>query len=415
MRGAFLPRRASPTMCDGSGITPVAERGPRRVAFTYVSRRRWAGGYNYQANLFAALARHCPGRIVPVLFAGTSEPAAELVPFSNVSGVEIVQSEAFDGRQAGLAAALVTGIDHRAADAFKARRIDVVFENARFFGWRLPIPVLAWFPDLQHLKLPGLFSPFARWRRDLGFRVQIASGRSILLSSESALTDFRAAYPGASNPVVVARFATEPSPELLTGDAAAVIAEYGLPSRFFYLPNQFWRHKNHSLVIEALTILKRRGVDVAVAASGSTEEPRKSDYFGELMREVAERGIEANFRYLGMIPLAHVYALLRSSMALINPSRFEGWSTTVEEAKSFGVPMILSNIPVHREQAGTGARYFGVDEAEVLAGLLAEVSQSPEPSAVRSLLPGLDKRVAAFAADFVTAVEKCVDPFGCPS
>jgi glycosyltransferase involved in cell wall biosynthesis len=401
-------------MCDGSGIVSVAEREPRRVAFTFISRRRWVGGYNYQLNLFAALARHCPGRITPVLFAGKGDPEAELAPLANVPGVEVVQSEAFeafDKRSGGLAATLVTGLDRRAADAFAAKRIDIVFENARFFGWRLPIPALAWFPDFQHRKLPGLFSPRVRWRRDLGFRVQIASRRGILLSSESALADFRTAYPRASNAVAVARFATEPSPDLLTADAAAVIAEYRLPAKFFYLPNQFWHHKNHLVVVKALTILKRRGIDVVVAASGSTEEPRKSDYFSGLMREVAERGIETNFRYLGLIPLAHVFALLRSSMALINPSRFEGWSTTVEEAKSFGVLMILSGLPVHREQAGASARYFEVDDAETLAGHLAAVWQSPEPTGMRNLLPGLDKRVAAFGADFVAAVDQCADQF----
>lgn len=389
----------------------MAEHGPRRVAFTYISRRRWAGGYNYQLNLFAALARHCPGRIAPVLFAGTSEPAAELAPFSKISGVEVVQAGAFERQYAGLAAALVTGIDRKAADAFKANSIDVVFENARFFGWRLPVPALAWFPDFQHRKLPGLFSPVARWRRELGFRAQIASHRSILLSSESALADFRAAYPGASNPVAVARFATEPSPDLLTAEAGTVIAEYRLPEKFVYLPNQFWRHKNHPVVIEALTILKQRGVEVVVAASGSTEEPRKSGYFEELMRTVASRGIDANFRYLGLIPLTHVYALLRSSAALVNPSRFEGWSTTVEEAKSFGVPMILSDIPVHREQAGDGAKYFGADDPRALAEHLAAVAQAAEPGAMRNLLPGLEKRVAAFATDFVAAVENCADRF----
>ena len=29
------------------------------------------------------------------------------------------------------------------------------------------------------------------------------------------------------------------------------------------------------------------------------------------MRQVKDRGLETNFRYLGMIPLDHVYALLR--------------------------------------------------------------------------------------------------------
>jgi hypothetical protein len=42
-----------------------------------------------------------------------------------------------------------------------------------------------------------------------------------------------------------------------------------------------------------------------------------------------------------MIALLHGCALLRVSAAPISPSRFEGWSATVEEAKSFGVLMIF--------------------------------------------------------------------------
>lgn len=237
--------------------------------------------------------------------------------------------------------------------------------------------------------------------------MQIASGRSILLSSRTALSDFRSLYPRASNPVSVARFATEPPSGLLTADAASVVREYDLPECFFYLPNQFSLHKNHRLVLEALTILKKRGADIVVAASGSRQEARGKDNFNELMKEVTDRGIDAQFRYLGLIPLEHVYALLRTSRALINPSRFEGWSTTVEEAKSFGVPMILSDIPVHREQAGEQASYFNVDDADALARCLLLLSQASAQLHARDLVPGLDARAAAFAADFVETVEKC--------
>ena len=221
---------------------------------------------------------------------------------------------------------------------------------ARFFGWRLPYPAVAWFPDFQHRRLPQLFSPAARWQREFGFRVQIASGRIIMLSSESAFRDFQELYPGAARRASVVRFATQPPRSFPTANPFEVIEQYGLPSRFFYLPNQFWRHKNHQVVIDALTILSKSGVDVVVAASGSTNDPREPDYFNSIMRQVKVRGLEKNFRYLGIIPLPQVYALLRATTALINPSRFEGWSTTVEEAKSFGVPMILSDIDVHREQ-----------------------------------------------------------------
>ena len=105
-----------------------------------------------------------------------------------------------------------------------------------------------------------------------------------------------------------------------------------------------------------------------------------------------------------MIPLDQVYGLLRMSTALINPSSLEGWSTTVEEAKSFGVPMILSDIDVHREQTGGAARYFGINDPEALADHLSGVSQATERMVVRDLLPNLDARVAAFAAEFVRAV-----------
>jgi glycosyltransferase involved in cell wall biosynthesis len=184
-----------------------------------------------------------------------------------------------------------------------------------------------------------------------------------------------------------------------------VLAHYGLPPKYFYLPNQFWRHKNHQVVVDALAVLRKRGLDVVVAASGSPKDPREANYFDGLMGQVRAHGIDANFRYLGMIPLDHVYALLRASMALINPSRFEGWSTTVEEAKAFSVPLILSDIDVHREQAGGSAHYFGLDDPGTLADKLWQLWHVPEPSAARDLVPDLDQRVAAFAADFAQALQ----------
>ena len=384
----------------------MTARAPLRVAFTIIPRRIWAGGYNYQSNLFAALNRYRQGEIAPIVFAGEQDDAADLEALARIPGVETAQSPAFDRRRAGLAAALSLGLDYAAVAEFRKRKVDVVFESARFFGWRLPYPAVAWFPDFQHQRLPQLFSPTARWQREFGFRVQIASRRTIMLSSESALRDCQKLYPGAAHRTSVVRFATQPPPDLLTANPSDVIEHYGLPSKYFYLPNQFWRHKNHQVVVDALAILAKRGDDVVVAASGSKGDPREPDYFDRIMRQVVERGLEKNFRYLGMVPLPHVYALLRAATALINPSRFEGWSTTVEEAKSFGVPMILSNIDVHREQTDGEASYFGINDPSSLADLLAKASQNPEPALVRNLLPDLDARVAAFASDFVGTVQR---------
>jgi glycosyltransferase involved in cell wall biosynthesis len=384
----------------------VGDRAPLRVAFTHISRRLWAGGYNYQSNLFAALDRYCNAEIAPILFAGREDAADEVAVLARIPGVEIVRSAAFDRRSVGLLSAIALGLDHSAVAAFRAADIDVVFESARFFGWRLPFPAIAWFPDFQHGRLPHLFSLRARWRRDLGFRAQIASDRSILLSSNSALSDLRTFYPNLSNNVAVVQFAAEPPAGLLMEDPFEVLAQYGLPAKFFYLPNHLWRHKNHQLVLDALVLLKARGIDVVVVASGSVEDPREPAYFESITGQIKRHGLETSFRHVGMIPLAHVYALLRTAVALINPSKFEGWSTTVEEAKSFGVPMILSDLDVHFEQTKGEARYFGVDDSGALADHLAHAWTEGGPVSVRDLLPNVEERVRTFAQGFVRLIRR---------
>ena len=146
---------------------------------------------------------------------------------------------------------------------------------------------------------------------------------------------------------------------------------HGLPQRYFYMPNQLWRHKNHLLVIEALKRLKQRGLGVVVASTGKAADARNPGHPADVIEAVRESGLEQEMRFLGMVPYEHVMPLARASLALINPSLFEGWSTTVEEAKALGVPMLLSDIPLHREQAGTGAEYFDPHDADAAAMRIA--------------------------------------------
>lgn len=71
-----------------------------------------------------------------------------------------------------------------------------------------------------------------------------------------------------------------------------------------------------------------------------------------------------------MIPYQDMASLMYHSVAVINPSFFEGWSTTVEEVKSYGKKIILSDIEVHREQNPKHAIYFSPENAGELADIL---------------------------------------------
>jgi glycosyltransferase involved in cell wall biosynthesis len=259
--------------------------------------------------------------------------------------------------------------------------------------------------------MPQLFSRMARMKRDLGFRAQIAAGRTVMLSSQDACGDCERFYPATRGRTRAVHFAVPPPPANGADTARAVADSYGLPQEFFYLPNQFWVHKNHLLVVEALALLRKQGRRVVVAASGNPRDPRDPQHFPRLGERIRTCGLQEDFRLLGLIPYPHLGALMQASAALLNPSLFEGWSTTVEEARASGVPLILSDLPVHREQAGDGATYFDRSSPAALAEALSAFRPpSPAERERRRLEAASDAelRVKAFADEFVAVAEICL-------
>jgi glycosyltransferase involved in cell wall biosynthesis len=227
-----------------------------------------------------------------------------------------------------------------------------------------------------------------------------------MLSSEDARVDFEHYYPTSVGLTHVVRFAVPAETSQL--NSRAIADEYGLPEHFFFLPNQFWKHKNHECVVQALSILKSQGKEVVIAVSGKQNDPRDKMYFPKLKNSVESLGLTNNFKMLGVIPYQHIAALMLSSRALLNPSKFEGWSTTVEEAKAIGVKMILSDLKVHREQAGEFAEFFNPNSPKELAEclinfkpLLAEAKLALKTEAAAHS----NFRVAEYAKVFTDLVE----------
>ena len=121
-------------------------------------------------------------------------------------------------------------------------------------------------------------------------------------------------------------------------------------------------------------------------------------------------GLDDEFKLLGMIPYPHMVALMRASMAVVNPSLFEGWSTTVEEAKAMGTPMLLSDIPVHREQMGMNACYFSTDSPQSMADAILQCKPLDEKArSKRSEKAREDAvlNVQQFAQIFADMVKHC--------
>ena len=381
-----------------------------RVAFTLIGGGKGTGGYNYLLNLLRLLLEHEAPRVTPVLFLGNDVAPGDAAPFEALAGLAIVRSVVFDHARRGnsFATALLCGVDAPLRAALRAARIDVVFESAQFFGWRLGLPVLAWMPDFQHRHLRHMFSGRGYWRRELGFQAEIAAGRTVMLSSEDARRDCERFYPRTVGRTRAVRFAIPPGDAPTLAQARAVANRHGLPEHFLFMPNQLSKHKNHLLVLDALALLRQRGCSVVVVSSGKQVDERHPDHFPAVQARLQALGLQDQFRLLGMIPYAELGALMRCSVALLNPSLFEGWSTPVEEARSLGVQLLLSDLDVHREQAGAAATYFERHSATSLADALAAARPLPDAERERRLAEAradAELRVRQFAADFAALVD----------
>lgn len=382
-----------------------------RIAFTMIGGKSWTGGYNYLMNLVSLLSDDQSRALAPVLFFGTDVNEEDVAPFAALDRVEVVRSPLFNRSRSvqSLITSLATGTDWRVRNLFRAHQIDVVFEVAQFFGFNLGIPAIAWIPDFQHRFLPHLFSKLGYWKRDIGFRIQILGKRQIMVSSQDSRASCELFYPSSRGRTNVVRFAVPPKRVIVPADARAIADKYKLPERYIFLPNQFWQHKNHLLVVEALTILRRRGQDVVIVASGSQSDPRDPSYFPRVKAAIDSSGLSSSFILLGLIPYGDLAPLATASMALLNPSLFEGWSTTVEEALSWGVPLILSDLDVNREQAGEAAVFFHRHDARALADALASANLPSQDILIERAAKAqafANQRVNRFITDFHSLVQR---------
>ena len=227
---------------------------------------------------------------------------------------------------------------------------------------------LNWMPDFQHFHLPEMFSLAEVKYRSMVYAKMVENSDGIVLSSNDALFDYKTNFPQYLGKVHVLPFVSQPNTDIYDiFDTKKIEKKYEFSGKFFYLPNQFWKHKNHWIVLEALSLLKKEGKDVLVVCTGHTGDYRNKNHFENILQYVKENDLQRNIKFLGLIDYIDVLTLMRHCVSIINPSLFEGWSSTVEEAKSIGKNMILSNLNVHKEQNPSNSVYFDPHDEKDLA------------------------------------------------
>ncbi|WP_103560207.1 glycosyltransferase family 4 protein [Campylobacter concisus] len=234
------------------------------------------------------------------------------------------------------------------------------------------VKTINWIPDFQHIHLPQMFSEKEIQNRNNHFLKLIRDSDLIVLSSFDALKDMKKFVPNYEDKARVLQFVSQPNNryfELDEHDKSLLLQKYEIKDDFFYIPNQFWKHKNHMMIFEAISELKKDGIEINIVCTGYLGDYRNKTYIDDAREFIKSNNLEDNIKLLGLVDYEDVFALIKFSKAVINPSLFEGWSSTVEECKSVGKNMILSDLDVHKEQY-PNAVFFKRDSIESLKEVL---------------------------------------------
>ena len=264
-----------------------------------------------------------------------------------------------------------------------SRNIHCIFGIGEF-GANFPVPLISWIYDFQHKELPQMFSAPEIESRDYGFGRMMRYAKMVVLSSNHAASIARIFYPEYKHKLRVMQFVAQIPEAAFSVDLNDLTKRYSLPEKFVFLPNQFWKHKNHGIVIDALAIAVKSDPEITLVCSGAKVDYRDETYFPSLEARIESKNLTDRIRILGMIPETDVFALMRQSLFLLQPSLYEGWSTVVEQSKSLGKEIILSNLDVHLEQDPPGATFFDPSDANQLASILVSKYRTSKPGPDRA-------------------------------
>lgn len=173
---------------------------------------------------------------------------------------------------------------------------------------------------------------------------------------------------------------------------------YGIDGDYVFYPAQFWAHKNHVYLLEALHALEaRHGIRLSAVFSGGD--------IGGAQAFVAERaralGLADRVKFIGFVPGRLLPYLYRQSLALVMPTYFGPTNIPPLEALMHGTPVVYPQGLAQASGLEAGALTIDLADPDTLVerlrGLASADSAADAPAQGRALLHRLDDEAVRLA------------------
>jgi glycosyltransferase involved in cell wall biosynthesis len=151
-----------------------------------------------------------------------------------------------------------------------------------------------------------------------------------------------------------------------------------LPATFIVNVGAFIPRKNHTLLLEALALLKDRYPALHACIAGADGDQRR------VLEEAARaRGLSERVHLFVELDQFQVALLLSKATLCVQTSLAESFPLAVLEAGASGIPVAVSDIPGHRELVcdGRTGRLFPLGDPAACAAAIAAILDEPDAAA----------------------------------
>lgn len=266
---------------------------------------------------------------------------------------------------------------------------------------------ISWISDFQHKHYPEFFSQAEIKLRNENYERIVKSSGPLILSSNDALKDFHLFCDAtkSKNAFVVpfVSYICNDISNIRSDYEDSVLKKYGLYEKnYFCVMNQFWRHKNHIVVLKAMIKLlnKTPSFGSFLVLTGKPNDYRDQEYVNQILKYLDNPTIRQHVIMLGFIDRREQIVLMKRASFIIQPSLFEGWGTVVEDAKVLNKTVLLSDIPVHREQMNDKCILFDPYDDTNLSSLIEEECSKKHFDDVNKGLEDMEFRAIEYSKGF---------------
>lgn len=378
----------------------------RKKTIVLIARgdEKWIGGLYYIKNMCYQLALNEEvTEKYKILVMCSTEYVSEFIELKNKIGIKGIKN--FDSRKTKITYVLYYFI--------KKTILFYPVPSLKFsvFMRKMGCESAWWIPDFQDSHFPENFSEKELSLRSLKYKIIAQNDLPLVLSSRDSLNDFQKFYSTKRENTYVVPFVScieDDVKDISDSNTYEILRKYGVQEkRYVVVSNQFWKHKNHVVLLKAIKLLSKNKKigDLRFVFTGLPKDYRNPEYFNDLMELMEDEFVKPYINVLGFINRIDQLVIMKGAKYIIQPSLFEGWGTVVEDAKVLDKLILLSDIPIHREQMNDNCVLFKPYDPQDLAEKIIEMNSKNHIDNIEKGIKEMHVHAKQYSKEFMHLLE----------